>query len=83
MRMALIACTALGIIATAGCNGSSSSTNTSSGTNQVETRSTIDQTIGTVLQYDTLKAGRSAQDRAKKLVTEHNKRVDEALPGDM
>jgi len=30
-----------------------------------------------------MKAGRNAQDRAKRLVTEHNKRVGEALPDDL
>jgi|APCry1669188970_1035186.scaffolds.fasta_scaffold157999_2 hypothetical protein len=83
MRLIVIVGAALVMVSTAGCNRSAPLGTTASETNQVETRSAVDQTIGTMLQYDTMKAGRNAQDRAKRLVTEHNKRVGEALPDDL
>ncbi|MEI6218946.1 MAG: hypothetical protein WCP86_08600 [bacterium] len=83
MRLIILVSTALVIVSAAGCSRSAPQGTTASETNQVDTRSTVDQTIGTMLQYDTLKAGRNAQDRTKRLVTEHNKRVGEALPDDL
>lgn len=80
MRMPIVvsAVFVIGLLS-AGCEKSTPSGTTAPGTNQAGEQSGV---IGTMLQYDTLKAGRRAQEKARQAAAANNERVKEAIPVD-
>ena len=78
MRVSAYAAAAIALILTSGCEKATPGQTAAAGTNQPVEQSGVSATIGTMLQYDTLKAGRAAQDRARKAAAAHNERGREA-----
>lgn len=80
-KVGIIASVFLVATAIGGCEKAAPPKDTAASTNQaVEQPGAVKETVGTMLQYDTLKAGRRTQDRASRAVSAHNERVKEPSP---
>ena len=83
MRISAFAAAVLALALTSGCEKATPAQTAATGTNQPVEQSGVSATIGTMLQYDTLKAGRTVQDRARKATAAHNERTREATSDDL
>ncbi|MEI6970709.1 MAG: hypothetical protein WCL44_04260 [bacterium] len=85
MARVAVAAATLGLAMMAGCEKPTpppSQADSGAGTNQPVEQSKISETVGTMLQYDTLRAGARMQDKARKAVSAHNERARDATPED-
>lgn len=83
MQISAITALVLPFVLIAGCEKVTPTQAVTPGTNQPVEQSGVSATIGTMLQYDTLKAGRKVQDQARKATAAHNERTREATSDDL
>ena len=80
MRTLALVAALLTLVMAAGCEKATPPTEAQPGTNQAGEQS--GGIIGTMLQYDTLKAGKRAQERARQAVSAHDERTKEVMADD-
>ena len=80
MRLILFTAT---VLAVAGCEKAPPPRQVETVTNQAADQSTASSTIGTMLQYDTMKAGQRTQDKARKVTATINERSSTSATDDM
>ena len=69
------------MLAVCGCGKPASPGQNAVATNAAGPGSSVDDAVRTALQYDTIKAGRDAQDKARKAASAHNADLEEAGAG--
>ena len=82
MKASSVAAAMIVVGLVAGCEKAAPTASPEPGTNQVGGQSVVKETVGTMLQYDTLRAGRRTQEKAKQAVSAHNERASDATSVD-